>query len=122
MTSRRQFVRDAALLAGGLSLVPGALAYRRSSTLAPGKSRVVGVAADDMLSGTDYNPAAVHRAFEAGLKELTGERSLTNAWASLVSPADVVGVKINCLGAPRISSSLASIAETIAGLRGAGVP
>ena len=29
-----------------------------------------------MLTDLDYNPAAVHRAFEAGLKELTGERTL----------------------------------------------
>ena len=32
-----------------------------------------------------------------------------------------MGIKINCIGAPRISSSLASINETIAGLKGAGV-
>ncbi|MCK7482917.1 MAG: hypothetical protein M0C28_41735 [Candidatus Moduliflexus flocculans] len=82
---------------------------------------MVSVAADDMLVDLDYNPAAVHRAFETGLKELTGERTLANAWASLVSPDDVVGIKINCIGAPRISSSLASINETIAGLKGAGV-
>src|SRR5512135_443978 len=108
MISRRRFIRDSALLAGGLP--------------AAAKSRVVGVAVSDMLADLDYNPAAVHRAFEAGLRELTGERSLAKAWASLVSPRDVVGIKINCLGAPRISSSPASIAETIAGLRGAGVP
>ncbi len=74
-----------------------------------------------MLTDLDYNPAAVHRAFEAGLKELTGEKSLAGAWESLVSPDDVVGIKINCIGAPRISSSLASIDETIAGLKSAGV-
>jgi hypothetical protein len=74
-----------------------------------------------MLSDLDYNPAAVHRAFEAGLKELTGEKNLANAWSSFVSPDDVVGVKINCIGAPRISSSIASIDETIAGLKSAGV-
>ncbi len=74
-----------------------------------------------MLTDLDYNPAAVHRAFEAGLKELTGERTLAGAWSSLVSPDDVVGIKINCIGAPRVSSSLASINETIAGLKSAGV-
>jgi len=118
--TRRRFVRDSGLLAAGLALAPGSIACR-SAAKATAKSRVVSVAADDMLAGLDYNPAAVHRAFAAGLEELTGERTLANAWSSLVSPDDVVGIKINCLGAPRISSSLASIAETIAGLKSAGV-
>jgi hypothetical protein len=91
------------------------------SRKAAAKSRVVAVAADDMLADLDYDPGAVHRAFEAGLKELTGERTLAGAWSSLVSPDDVVGIKINGIGAPRISSSLASINETIAGLKSAGV-
>ncbi|MEN6312604.1 MAG: hypothetical protein ABFD80_13835, partial [Acidobacteriota bacterium] len=138
---RRKFVRDSALWGGGAVLFGGAFACRGGGTVrtapeaaraaagaaapsganAGAGSRVVGVAADDMLVDLDYNPAAVHRSFEAGLKELTGEKTLAGAWSSLVSPDDVVGIKINCIGAPRISSSLASINETIAGLTGAGV-
>ena len=120
MMTRRQFVGNAAALAGGAALFGGSPACR-GRAVAAAKSRVVSVAAGDMLVDLDYNPAAVHRAFETGLKELTGERTLANAWASLVTPDDVVGIKINCIGAPRISSSLASINETIAGLKGAGV-
>jgi hypothetical protein len=107
-------------LGGGAVLFGGSLACR-GSRKAAAKSRVVAVAADDMLADLDYDPGAVHRAFEAGLKELTGERTLAGAWSSLVSPDDVVGIKINGIGAPRISSSLASINETIAGLKSAGV-
>jgi hypothetical protein len=122
MMTRRQFVGSAAALAGGAVLFGGSPACRgRAAGAAAAKSRVVSVAAEDMLVDLDYNPAAVHRAFETGLKELTGERTLANAWSSLVTPDDVVGIKINCIGAPRISSSLASINETIAGLKGAGV-
>ena len=122
MMTRRQFVGSAAALAGGAALFGASPACRgRAAAAAAAKSRVVSVAAGDMLVDLDYNPAAVHRAFETGLKELTGERTLANAWASLVTPDDVVGIKINCIGAPRISSSLASINETIAGLKGAGV-
>jgi hypothetical protein len=118
--TRRRFVQDSALLAGGAVILGSSLACRGGAGSA-GKSRVVSVAADDMLNDLEYNTAAVHRSFEAGLKELTGERTLKNAWASLVSPDDVVGIKINGIGAPRISSSLASINETVAGLRSAGV-
>ena len=119
---RRRFFRDSAILAGSAALFGGAVSSAcRSGAKTAAKSRVVSVGAADMLADLDYNPAAVHRAFETGLKELTGENSLAGAWESLVSPDDVVGIKINCIGAPRISSSLASINETIAGLKGAGV-
>ena len=142
---RRTFVRDAAWLGSGAVLLGGACAagrgagrgpagsaagatppvagvsVARAASPAAAKSRVVAVAAEDMLVELDYNPAAVHRAFERGLTELTGEKTLAGAWSSLVSPDDVVGIRINCIGAPRISSSLASINETIAGLKSAGV-
>ncbi len=101
------------------SSAPELMAVPGTSAARPGL--VVSAAADDMLAGLDYNPAAVHRAFAAGLTELTGEPTLAGAWSSLFGPGDVVGIKINCLGAPKISSSLASINETIAGLKGAGV-
>jgi hypothetical protein len=120
MMTRRQFVRNSAVLAGGAALLRGSAACRGGAK-SGGKSRVVSAAAEDMLVDLDYNAGAVHRAFAAGLKELTGEGTLENAWSSLVSPDDIVGIKINCIGAPRISSSLASINETIAGLKSAGV-
>ena len=84
-------------------------------------SKVVSVAAEDMLADYQYNPEAVRRAFTEGLKELTGESSLQDAWRSMVTPDDVVGIKINCLGAPKVSSSPESIHEVIAGLKNAGV-
>jgi len=74
-----------------------------------------------MLIETKYNPASVNRAFEVGMKELTGQKTWADAWASLFSPDDIVGVKINCIGAPKISSSLASINAAIAGLKSAGI-
>jgi len=119
-TTRRAFLKDSAVLAGGTALLGGAGWSRRALGRAP-DSRVVSVAASDMLVDTKYNPDAVSRAFEAGMKELAGQKTAADAWASLFSPNDVVGIKINCVGAPRISSSLASINATIAGLKSAGV-
>ena len=120
MMTRREFVRNTAALTGGAVLFGGSFACQGGAK-SVGKSRVVSVAAEDMLLDMNYNPEAVRRAFAAGLKELTGERTIGNAWSSLVSPKDVVGIKINGIGAPRISSSLESINETIAGLKSAGV-
>lgn len=115
MTTRREFMKHTALAAGGAVLLGNSLMCGR------GKSQVVSVAAGDMLDGMKYNPQTVHRTFTAGLKELTGENTLENSWSSLFSPDDVVGIKINCLGAPKVSSSIQSINETIKGLKSAGV-
>jgi hypothetical protein len=120
MLTRREFLKNSALLAGEVALFGGA-ARRIPQTGGAVKSRVVSVAAENMLVDLSYNPETVHAAFSAGLRELTGERTLERAWSSLVSPDDVVGIKINCLGAPKVSSSLASINETVAGLKSAGV-
>jgi hypothetical protein len=118
-TTRRAFLKHSATFAGALAL--GHTGWARRALGPPPESRVVSVAASDMLVETKYNPAAVNRAFEAGMKELTGQKTAAGAWSSLFSPDDVVGIKINCIGAPRISSSLPSINATIAGLKSAGV-
>ncbi len=120
MTTRREFIKNSVLLTGGAALFGGSFGCEGKKGILK-KGLVVSAAADDMLIGQNYNPDAVHRAFTAGLTELTGEKTLENAWTSLVSPEDVVGIKINCIAAPRISSSIQSINETIAGLKSAGV-
>jgi len=121
MPTRREFLRQSTGLAAGAML--GSVVPPRRAAAAPeaGTSRVVSVAARDLLKEGAYDPEAVHRSFAAGLAELTGRPTLKEAWSSLVSPDDVVGIKINAIGAPKISSSLASIRETIAGLKSAGV-
>ena len=120
MPNRRRFIRDSAFLAGGAAMGRGFLPAWPAAA-PPTKSRVVAVAAADMLAEGKYNPEAVGRAYEAGLKELTGEKTAASAWSSLFSPADVVGVKINCIAAPKVSTSLESVRAVIEGLKSAGV-
>jgi len=119
MTTRREFIRNSAVLVGAAAI------GKRTLLAWPGraaaKSKVVSVAAGDMIVEAKYNPEAVGRAFEAGLKELTGEKKAAGAWSSLFSPNDVVGIKINCIGAPKVSTSLESVRAVIAGLKSAGV-
>jgi len=119
-TTRREFMKQSAVLAGGM-VFSGSAGLIPSGLEGAPKSRVVSVAAEDMLIDGKYNPEAVSRAFAAGMKELTGQKTAENAWSSLFSPDDVVGIKINCIGAPRISSSLESINAAVAGLKSAGV-
>jgi hypothetical protein len=52
----------------------------------------------------------------SGMKTLTGDARTEDAWARFISPKDVVGIKVNCSGAPRICSSpevVAGIAENL---------
>jgi len=113
-------MKDAAAVAGAAVLAPAGLA--QASMQAGGrKSRVVSVAADNVLKGETYDPLVVHKMFDRGLKELTGEKTLRNAWSSMFGPDDVVGVKINCIAWPKVSSSQASIDEVVAGLKSGGV-
>jgi hypothetical protein len=118
--TRRGFLKQSACVAGGTVLFGGA-GRPGSFSAPPAKSRVVSVAARDMLSEGRYNPDAVVRVFAAGMKELTGQKKAEEAWSSLFSSEDVVGIKINCIGAPKVSSSLASINAAISGLKSAGV-
>ncbi len=119
-TTRREFLKHSAALAGGtLWLARSGWPWLPAGVNT--KNRVVSVAAEDILADGKYNPDAVSRVFDAGMKELAGVKRAPEAWSSLFSPSDVVGIKINCIGAPKISSSLASIQATIAGLRSAGV-
>jgi hypothetical protein len=119
-TTRREFLRRSAWAAGSAALFGNPL-RSSGSDVSPQKSPVVSVAARDLLADGKYNPDAVGRVFAAGLKELTGLKTAEDAWASLFSPGDVVGIKVNCVGAPRVSTSPASVGAAIAGLKSAGV-
>ncbi len=47
----------------------------------------------------------VRQMLAAGLKTLTGDSRDEDAWVRFISPKDVVGIKVNCSGAPRICST-----------------
>jgi uncharacterized protein (DUF362 family) len=47
----------------------------------------------------------VRSMLDRGMRELTGDANAQAAWAAFIAPHDVVGIKVNCSGAPRIHSS-----------------
>jgi len=120
MITRREFIKNSTVTAGAAVMLGNPLFHIKNNRYDE-KSRVVSVAADDILKGEQYNPEAVRRTFEAGLKEMTGEKTLENAWSSMVSSDDVVGIKVNAGGAPKIPTSPESINEVVSGLKKAGV-
>jgi uncharacterized protein (DUF362 family) len=57
-----------------------------------------------------------------GMRALTGEKDERDCWARFVTPKDVVGVKVNCSGAPNIMSAPEVVARVVENLIAVGVP
>src|SRR5260370_18751254 len=51
-----------------------------------------------------------------GMSALTGERDARDAWRKFFSPSDIVGIKVNCSGAPVIGSHPVVGAEIVRNL------
>jgi uncharacterized protein (DUF362 family) len=56
-----------------------------------------------------------------GMLALTGESKPADAWRRFITPADVVGIKVNCSGAPGIMSNPVVVAEIVRNLTAIGV-
>ncbi len=75
----------------------------------------------DASSGK-VNPELVKQMISSGMKTLTGDARQEDAWARFISPKDVVGIKVNCSGAPRIRSSPEVVKVIAENLIAVGVP
>ncbi len=87
----------------------------------PFRGRVVAVESPGILAEGAYQPDAVQRAMRKGMGELTGAESWAAAWRRFFEPGDVVGIKVNPVGAPHVISDASVVREIIAGLEAAGV-
>lgn len=56
-----------------------------------------------------------------GMRALTGAADDRAAWSRFFGPSDVVGIKVNCSGAPNIMSAPEVVAEIVRQLLGVGV-
>jgi hypothetical protein len=86
--------------------------------------RVVSVASDRCLdTATNVaDDAVVREMMDRGMRELTGAGTTRAAWQRFFSPADVVGIKVNCGGYPHAVSAYEIVAETVRQLMGVGIP
>jgi uncharacterized protein (DUF362 family) len=57
-----------------------------------------------------------------GMRALTGSKDPRDAWARFITPKDVVGIKVNCSGAPNIMSAPEVVAGIAENLVAVGVP
>ncbi len=133
---RRSFIQLAAssplaspALAAPSSVLP---TYRSVSTYKPsGKplpgsypGQVVTVHAEDSINvaTANANPGVVSAMVKKGMTALTGHADSRDAWAQFFSPRDVIGIKVNCSGAPQITSNPVVVAEIVKNLVAIGVP
>jgi uncharacterized protein (DUF362 family) len=68
------------------------------------------------------NGAVVERMVEAGVKRLAGASEAAQAWRRFFDPGDVIGLKVNCLGAPATRTHVEVALAAAKGLQRAGVP
>ena len=67
------------------------------------------------------NAAVVAEMLSRGMRALTGDNDVRDSWARFISPSDVVGIKVNCSGAPGIMSTPEVVAEIIRNVVAVGV-
>jgi len=84
---------------------------------------VASVHADKSIDAeTEKVDAAVVKAMIArGMTALTGDSKSADAWRRFFSPSDVVGIKVNCSGAPGAMSMREVVAEIAENLAAVGV-
>ena len=71
---------------------------------------------------TDADLPAVREMLSRGMRSLTGAKDDRDAWARFFEPKDVIGIKLNCSGAPNIRSAPEVVAGIVENLIALGVP
>jgi len=75
-----------------------------------------------VLPGGKVSPTAVGRMVDALILSVTNQPDLRRAWLSLVSPEDVVGIKVSTGGRAVSGTRLEVVLAVIQGLNTAGIP
>jgi uncharacterized protein (DUF362 family) len=129
---RRTFLSLAAatpLVAGPADLPKYRVVTPYKSTVKPGMPGLYPAQAVRVHAEQSIEPASgkvdletVRRMVSAGMRELTGDGRDIDAWARFISPDDVVGIKVNCSGAPRIRSTPELVGVIVERVMGVGVP
>ncbi len=129
--NRRQFLTQLAAGVGGiggaLSTLP-AFAQLSSGQLQPDATTeavsltpVVEAIGKKVWENDQLNEDAVSELMDQAMMKLTGRSSAKEAWRDIVLPDDIVGIKINPLAGPELSTHSILVDKIVEGLYGAGV-
>jgi hypothetical protein len=86
------------------------------------RARVVIVEDPDAVTVFRPRPQRVEEMFTRGLLTLTGKDDTRSAWLSLVSPEDVIGIKVTSTPGGTSGTRPSVVAAAVQGLLSAGVP
>lgn len=100
--------------AAGTFPIPAVAQTAQSST-------VVCVKGPGSMRGGTPNVDVVLKMLEKGLLTFTGKSSIAKAWQEFVSPKDIIGLKINCLGRAALPTHPAFTEAVIRSLVAAGI-
>lgn len=88
--TRRDLIGDVAATAAALAVIgPGRLAAAADR---PARSATVTLVRDAALAETRVDVAVLRKTLAETLQGVTGKKSVTEAWLSLVTPTDVIGL------------------------------
>ena len=127
---RREFLTRLAASVGGiggaLSTLP-AFAQLSSGQSQPETTQtaaltpVVEATGKQVWENDQLNEDAVSELMDQAMMKLTGRSSAKEAWRDIVLPDDIVGIKINPLAGPELSTHSIIVDKIVEGLYGAGV-
>ncbi len=127
---RREFLTRLATTVGGIGSALGTLpafAQLSSGQLQPETTQtasltpVVEATGKQVWENEQLNEDAVSELMDQAMMKLTGRSSAKEAWRDIVLPDDVVGIKINPLAGPELSTHSIIVDKIVEGLYGAGV-
>ncbi|MFO0794731.1 MAG: DUF362 domain-containing protein [Candidatus Brocadiaceae bacterium] len=122
--SRRDFLKHSAISLAGLSLGAGRLQWAMGDDTKPpafARSSVIAVKNTGIMQGGKPDSDAVRKMVDEGMFALTGKKTTADAWRTLFTPDDIVGIKVNPLGGPKLTTRPEVVESIIQGLRAAGV-
>ena len=94
---------------------------RESAMPGPYPGRVVATRHEGSVAGGSCQAEPVKQMIARGLMELTHAESPAEAWKSFFEPGDVVGVKLNPVGYPKVGGLPEVLHSIVEGLESAGV-
>jgi len=113
--NRRTFIRLAAVSALALEWFPFA------AEASGGTSRVVHMRNRAMAKGARPDAASLKKMVDRAVCLLTRKDDAREAWSSLFSPEDTVGIKVNCLAGRGLSSNPALVEAIASSLHEIGI-